>query len=207
MAFHEERRRVGLRLSVLQYLIDGAVLGARRRLLGAAGRAARQVPGNGREQPPADARAARAARRAVRPRRPRAGREPPLVQHLDRPRADQGPQSHDPRCSPRCSASTKRSVREIVERHRREPSYRPITIVQDASLAQVAAVTARRLRLRTARRRRRAGADAAVPRHARRASVRLRRRSQRRAGRRGPPTSRAATSSASRASRRSTTRC
>jgi penicillin-binding protein 2 len=37
------------------------------------------------------------------------------------------------------------SVREIVERHRREPSYRPITIVQDASLAQVAAVTARRL--------------------------------------------------------------
>jgi len=37
------------------------------------------------------------------------------------------------------------SVREIVERHRREPTYRPITIVQDATLAQVAAVTARRL--------------------------------------------------------------
>jgi penicillin-binding protein 2 len=36
-------------------------------------------------------------------------------------------------------------VREIVNRHRREPAYRPITIVQDASLAQVAAVTARRL--------------------------------------------------------------
>src|SRR5262245_14343436 len=36
-------------------------------------------------------------------------------------------------------------VREIVERHRREPAYRPITIVQDATLAQVAAVTARRL--------------------------------------------------------------
>jgi penicillin-binding protein 2 len=36
-------------------------------------------------------------------------------------------------------------VRAIVDRHRREPSYRPITIVQDASLAQVAAVTARRL--------------------------------------------------------------
>lgn len=36
-------------------------------------------------------------------------------------------------------------VREIVERHRREPSYRPITVVQDATLAQVAAVTARRL--------------------------------------------------------------
>ncbi len=36
-------------------------------------------------------------------------------------------------------------VREIVDRHRREPSYRPIPIVQDATLAQVAAVTARRL--------------------------------------------------------------
>ena len=37
------------------------------------------------------------------------------------------------------------AVRSIVDRHRREPTYRPITIVQDASLAQVAAVTARRL--------------------------------------------------------------
>jgi penicillin-binding protein 2 len=36
-------------------------------------------------------------------------------------------------------------VRQIVERHRREPSYRPIMIVQDATLAQVAAVRARRL--------------------------------------------------------------
>lgn len=36
-------------------------------------------------------------------------------------------------------------VREIVDRHRHEPSYRPITIVQNATLAQVAAVTARRL--------------------------------------------------------------
>lgn len=36
-------------------------------------------------------------------------------------------------------------IREIVERHRREPSYRPIPIIQDATLAQVAAVTARRL--------------------------------------------------------------
>jgi penicillin-binding protein 2 len=37
------------------------------------------------------------------------------------------------------------AVRQIVERHRREPSYRPIMVVQDASLAQVAAVKARRL--------------------------------------------------------------
>ena len=38
-----------------------------------------------------------------------------------------------------------RAVREIVDRHRREPTYRPIIIVQDATLEQVAAVTARRL--------------------------------------------------------------
>jgi penicillin-binding protein 2 len=36
-------------------------------------------------------------------------------------------------------------VRDIVNRHRREPTYQPIMILQDASLAQVAAVTARRL--------------------------------------------------------------
>jgi penicillin-binding protein 2 len=36
-------------------------------------------------------------------------------------------------------------VRSIVDRHRKEPSYRPIMIVQDATLAQVAAVKARHL--------------------------------------------------------------
>src|SRR6188472_3762288 len=36
-------------------------------------------------------------------------------------------------------------VRETVDKHRREPTYRPIVILQDASLAQVAGVMARRL--------------------------------------------------------------
>ena len=36
-------------------------------------------------------------------------------------------------------------VRAVVQRHRREPTYRPIVIVPDATLAQVAAVSARRL--------------------------------------------------------------
>jgi penicillin-binding protein 2 len=36
-------------------------------------------------------------------------------------------------------------VRAIVARHRSEPSYRPIVVVDDASLAQVAAIVARRL--------------------------------------------------------------
>ncbi|HVZ21137.1 MAG TPA: penicillin-binding protein 2, partial [Vicinamibacterales bacterium] len=38
-----------------------------------------------------------------------------------------------------------RQVQTIVDRHRTEPSYRPVVIIEDASLAQVAAVTARRL--------------------------------------------------------------
>jgi penicillin-binding protein 2 len=39
------------------------------------------------------------------------------------------------------------AVHLIVERHRREPSYRPIMVVPNATLTQVTAVTARRLEL------------------------------------------------------------
>ena len=39
------------------------------------------------------------------------------------------------------------AVRDVVRRRRREPSYRPIPIVEDASLSQVAAVTARKYEL------------------------------------------------------------
>ncbi len=38
-----------------------------------------------------------------------------------------------------------KQVQDIIDRHRGEPSYRPIVIVEDATLAQVAAITARRL--------------------------------------------------------------
>jgi penicillin-binding protein 2 len=38
-----------------------------------------------------------------------------------------------------------KAIKEIVDRHRREPSYRPIVVIPDATLAQVAAVAARRL--------------------------------------------------------------
>jgi penicillin-binding protein 2 len=40
-----------------------------------------------------------------------------------------------------------KQVQQTVERHRGEPSYRPIVVVEDATLAQVAAITARRLEL------------------------------------------------------------
>src|SRR5687768_17338161 len=36
-------------------------------------------------------------------------------------------------------------VQQIVDRHRGEPTYRPIVVIEDASLAQVAALAARRL--------------------------------------------------------------
>ena len=62
-------------------------------------------------------------------------------------------------------------MREIVERHRREPTYRPIVVIQDATLAQVAAVTARRLDFELPDVLVAGSADAAVPvRIARRAS-------------------------------------
>ena len=38
-----------------------------------------------------------------------------------------------------------KAIREIVERHRREPSYRPIVVISDATLAQVALPEMRRL--------------------------------------------------------------
>jgi penicillin-binding protein 2 len=38
-------------------------------------------------------------------------------------------------------------VLQTIERHRGEPSYRPILVVEDATLAQVAAISARRLEL------------------------------------------------------------
>ena len=38
-----------------------------------------------------------------------------------------------------------RVVRQTVDRHRSEPSYRPIVVIQDATLAQVASVSARKL--------------------------------------------------------------
>jgi penicillin-binding protein 2 len=36
-------------------------------------------------------------------------------------------------------------MQELVARHRNEPAYRPIVVIEDATLAQVAAITARRL--------------------------------------------------------------
>ena len=87
-------------------------------------------------------------------------------------------------CCPQVAGLDPKQVKQIVDRHRGEPSYRPIVVVEDASLAQVAAITARRLDFELP--------DVVVEevptrqvpdRRAGGASVRLRRRGERDAGR------------------------
>jgi penicillin-binding protein 2 len=53
--------------------------------------------------------------------------------------------SHTVRLLSQVAGLDQAQVEQIVARHRGEPAYRPIVIVEDASLAQVAAVRARRL--------------------------------------------------------------
>ena len=100
----------------------------------------------------------------LRPQRPGARREPPLVHHLDRPRAHQGSRPHDPDALRGRRPRSPASVRAIVARHR--------------SRAELSSDRGRRRRLagagggdhraasrlRAAGRRRRGGADAAVSR-------------------------------------------
>jgi penicillin-binding protein 2 len=43
------------------------------------------------------------------------------------------------------TGADEQEMREVFERHRGEPSYRPIVVIQDATFAQMAAVEARRL--------------------------------------------------------------
>ena len=161
----------------------GGLRGARGALLGAAGRAAREVRGDGGEQPSAPAGAAGAARRAVRSQRQGARREPPLLQHLDRARAHQGPQPHDPAAGGGRPASTKRRCARSSIATAASRRYRPI-------------IDRRRTRRwRRWRPSRRGGSTSScrtssssrcrrgsIPRNDGGASVRVRRRGQRRAG-------------------------
>jgi penicillin-binding protein 2 len=45
------------------------------------------------------------------------------------------------------TGASEEDMREIVEKHKREPAYRPIVVIADAPLSQVAAVITRRLEL------------------------------------------------------------
>ena len=150
-----------MRLTVLQYIVIVDLLGARRELLGAAGGAAREIRGDGREQPSANARPARAARHHLRSQRPGARREPEFLQHLDRPRAHEG---HQPTIRLLAAvlgldeAGVRRSSIDIAASRHTGRSRSS----QDATLAQVAAVTARRLDFELPDVLVRAGPDAAI---------------------------------------------
>ena len=127
--------------------------GGRRRGLPPAGRhvlvlpdhPARAVPRDGREQPSARAGAARAARRALRPQRHGSwSRTAPATP--SRSSACTRPISIGPSACWRPSPASRSGAcarSSIGARHL--PSYRPIVVIQDATLSQVAAIMARRL--------------------------------------------------------------
>ena len=99
---------LNFRLGALQDWPVVRLRGAPRLFLGLPGAAAREVPRDGREQPPAHARAARAARRAVRSQRPRPRREPRRAQHLAGAREPRATSISRSRCWPRSPASRRR---------------------------------------------------------------------------------------------------
>jgi penicillin-binding protein 2 len=144
MASHEERRRVGIRLSVLQYLITVVFSGL------AVSFWVLQVVQHARYEEIAE----NNHQRTLGLRAPRGilfDRDGVVLVENRHSYSISIVREHtkDLNRTVRLLASVlgieEPRVREIVDRHRREPSYRPITIVQDATLAQVAAVTARRL--------------------------------------------------------------
>ena len=144
MATHEERRRAGIRLSVLQYLVSVAFSGL------AVSFWALQVVQHAKFQEIAE----NNHQRTLALRAPRGvlfDRDGTVLVENRHSYSISIVREHttDLNRTIRLLASVlgieEARVREIVDRHRREPSYRPITIVQDATLAQVAAVTARRL--------------------------------------------------------------
>ena len=136
-----------------------------------------QVPRNGRQQSPADAAAARPAGSHLRSPRTGGRRQPTVVQHLDSARAQQEPEPDDRGASSVTGVSAD-EIREIVARHRHEPSYRPIVVIADASLDQIAAVAARRWTTSFPRSCGRKFRRASILGRARRAPRRLRRRGE-----------------------------
>jgi penicillin-binding protein 2 len=144
MASHEDRRRVAVRLSILQYVItvSFSVLAVSFWVL--------QVVEHGKFEEMAENNhqrtlALRAPRGIVFDRQLR----PLVLNRRSYSISIVREHTKDLNRTVRLLASVlgieEAGVRQIVERHRREPSYRPIVVVYDATLAQVAAVRARRL--------------------------------------------------------------
>jgi penicillin-binding protein 2 len=144
MAAHEDRRRVTIRLSILQYLITVlfSVLAVSFWVLQVVEHAKFEEMAENNHQ------------RTLALRAPRGIVFDRLLQPLVLNRRSYSisivrEHTKDLNRTVKMLASVlgidEAGVRQIVERHRREPTYRPIIVIQDATLAQVAAVTARRL--------------------------------------------------------------
>jgi len=144
MATHEERRRVGIRLSVLQYLITVvfSALAVSFWVLQVVQHAKfEEIAENNHQR----TLALRAPRGVVFDRDGAVLVENRHSYSISIVREHTKDLNRTVRLLASVLGIDEPRVREVVDRHRREPSYRPITIVQDATLAQVAAVTARRL--------------------------------------------------------------
>ena len=144
MATHEERRRVGIRLSVLQYVITVvfSALAVSFWVLQVVQHAKfEEIAENNHQR----TLALRAPRGVVFDRDGAVLVENRHSYSISIVREHTKDLNRTVRLLASVLGIDEPRVREVVDRHRREPSYRPITIVQDATLAQVAAVTARRL--------------------------------------------------------------
>jgi penicillin-binding protein 2 len=143
---HEERRRIGTRLSVLQYVVIVAfsILAVTFWVL--------QVVQNAKFEELAENNhqrtlALRAPRGIIFDRNGQVLVENRNSYNISIVREHTSDLNRTVRLVSAVLGLDESAVRQIVDRHRREPTYRPITIVADASLAQVSAVTARRLEL------------------------------------------------------------
>jgi penicillin-binding protein 2 len=144
MATHEERRRVGIRLSVLQYVITVvfSALAVSFWVLQVVQHAKfEEIAENNHQR----TLALRAPRGVVFDRDGAVLVENRHSYSISIVREHTKDLNRTVRLLASVLGIDEPRVREVVDRHRREPSYRPITIAQDATLAQVAAVTARRL--------------------------------------------------------------
>jgi penicillin-binding protein 2 len=146
MAAHEDRRRIGIRLSVLQYLIIVvfSVLAVGFWVLQVVQHAKFEEMAENNHQRTL---ALRAPRGIVFDRDGQVLVENRHSYSISIVREHTKDLNRTVELLASVLALPEPQVREIVDRHRREPSYRPIIIVQDATNAQVAAVMARRLEL------------------------------------------------------------
>src|SRR5947209_8201251 len=134
MALHEERRRVGIRLSGLQYLITivFSVLAVSFWVLQVVQHAKFEEMAENNHQRTL---ALRAPRGIVFDRNGRVLVENRHSYSISIVREHTKDLNRTTRLLAAVLSVPQARVRDIVDRHRREPTYRPITVVQDATLA------------------------------------------------------------------------